>query len=71
MVAEMRRIMPADLKISNVDGGRLHDGRIHGPMNFRPFANTQEFHRYLRGGVEAYPDNPHEVNELISQQDEP
>jgi len=72
MVAEMRKIPPPpNLAVSNVDGGMLYDGRIYGPMQFGPFKSTQDFHRYLRGGLEAKPDNLDDLSKLIAWQDRP
>ncbi|KAL5331421.1 hypothetical protein ACEPPN_000951 [Leptodophora sp. 'Broadleaf-Isolate-01'] len=71
MVAEMRKLTPTTPMVSNVDGGVLFDGRIHGPMQFGPFESIQKFHYYLRGGVEAHAENPDGVNELIAWQDGP
>ncbi|KFY40703.1 hypothetical protein V494_03365 [Pseudogymnoascus sp. VKM F-4513 (FW-928)] len=71
MVADMRRIAPPSSAVSNVDGGILYDCRIHGPMQFGPFKSIQDFHKYLRGGLEAHADNPSDASELIAWQDGP
>lgn len=71
MVAEMRRIAPPNLTVSNIDGGILYDCRIHGPMRFGPFKDIQNFHKYLRGGLEPRVDNPGDISELIAWQDGP
>jgi hypothetical protein len=69
MVAAMRKLSPPNLEVSNVDGGILYDCRIHGPMQFGPFKSIQDFHKYLRGGLDSGPDNPDDVSELIAWQD--
>ncbi|KFZ00758.1 hypothetical protein V500_00949 [Pseudogymnoascus sp. VKM F-4518 (FW-2643)] len=71
MVADMRRIAPPNSAVSNIDGGILYDCRIHGPMQFGPFKNIQDFHKYLRGGLETYVDNPVDISELIEWQGRP
>ncbi|ESZ93188.1 hypothetical protein SBOR_6420 [Sclerotinia borealis F-4128] len=72
MIAEMRRLVPTTSRIANVDGGILLDGRIMGPMQFGPFENTNEFHRYLRGGLHEHSSKyPEGVNELIDWHDGP
>ncbi|KAI9823442.1 MAG: hypothetical protein M1832_002453 [Thelocarpon impressellum] len=73
MVAEMRRIpCPEGQGVANVDGGTLYDGRIAGTsLRFGPFRTIQEFHRHLRSGFAAHPDNPPEIRDLISQHEGP
>lgn len=72
MVDEMRTPPPPkDGRIANVDGGSLYDSRPPGNLGslgrFGPFNTVQDFHRYLRRNVDAHPNNPAEVNELISR----
>ncbi|KAL6703514.1 hypothetical protein ACN47E_009612 [Coniothyrium glycines] len=71
MVGEMRRIKPpTGIGVAHVDGGPLYDPRILGTSNhFGPFKTNQDFHRHLRGGVEAHPLHNPQISELISQQD--
>ncbi|KFY72618.1 hypothetical protein V499_07241 [Pseudogymnoascus sp. VKM F-103] len=66
MVADMRKIAPPNLAVCNVDGGILYDSRIYGPMQFGPFKDIQDFHKHLRGGLEAHVDNPGDVSSLIA-----
>lgn len=68
MVEEMRSIpRPNNIGVESVDGGTLWDCRLPSPLErFGPFKTIQEFHRYLRNGVETSPDNKLEVNELIA-----
>ena len=71
MIEEMRRIKPPDgIGVAHVDGGPLYDPRLYGPSNhFGPFQTIQDFHRHLRGGLEAHPKHWPEISELISKQD--
>ncbi|OBT53992.1 hypothetical protein VE04_05964 [Pseudogymnoascus sp. 24MN13] len=69
MVADMRKIAPPNLAVSNVDGGILYDSRIHGPMRFGPFENIRGFHKHLRGGLEAHVDNLGDDSSLIAWQE--
>lgn len=71
MVDEMRRIKPPDgTGVAHIDGGSLYDERIFGPtLSFGPFDTVQDFHRHLRGGLEASPRNMPEIKTLISQQE--
>jgi len=82
MVAEMRSIPPpADARVANVTGESLYDIRLPeenpgGWGRFGPFKSISDFHRYLRRGVEASPEqraNPEqraEINELIKMHGE-
>jgi aminoglycoside phosphotransferase (APT) family kinase protein len=69
MVNEMRAIPPPDnIGIANVDGGSLYDCRLPGnSTRFGPFRTVQDFHRYLRGGLDVHTGHLSEVNELIAQ----
>ncbi|PSN70991.1 hypothetical protein BS50DRAFT_659899 [Corynespora cassiicola Philippines] len=71
MIEEMRRITaPQNTGVSNINGGSLYDARIPGPSNhFGPFVTICDFHRYLRGGIEAHPQHKAEIGELISWHD--
>ncbi|KFZ01177.1 hypothetical protein V501_10173 [Pseudogymnoascus sp. VKM F-4519 (FW-2642)] len=71
IVADMRKIAPPNLAVSNVDGGILYDSRIYGPMRFGPFKDIQDFHKHLRGELEAHVDNSDDVSSLIAWQDSP
>ncbi|KAF1948496.1 kinase-like protein [Byssothecium circinans] len=73
MVEEMRRISPPEgVGVAHVDGGPLYDPRLPGTSNhFGPFKTIQDFHRHLRGGLEAHPQHEPEISELIRQQDKP
>lgn len=69
MIHEMRMIpLPSD-KISNVDGGSLYDCRLPSSLvRFGPFTNTQEFHTFLRGGLEKGPPEVPDIDDMISAQ---
>ncbi|KAJ4364957.1 hypothetical protein N0V83_008573 [Neocucurbitaria cava] len=71
MIEEMRRITPPEgIGVAHVDGGPLYDFRLPGTSNhFGPFRTIQDFHRHLRGGLEAHPDHKPEISELIFKQD--
>ncbi|KAF2023627.1 hypothetical protein EK21DRAFT_105175 [Setomelanomma holmii] len=71
MVGEMRRIIPPiGIGVAHVEGGPLNEPRLPGTSNyFGPFRTVQDFHRHLRGGVEAHPMHEPDISELISQQD--
>ncbi|KAF7570572.1 aminoglycoside phosphotransferase [Pyrenophora tritici-repentis] len=71
MVEEMCRITPPDgIGVANVDGGSLYDMKLPSSSgHFGPFRTIHDFHRYLRGGLEAQPNHYPEISELISQQD--
>lgn len=71
MVDEMRRLSPpTNARVANVDGGSLYDSRLPGKLGdwgrFGPFNIVQDFHRYLRRNVDAHPNLPAEVNDLIA-----
>jgi aminoglycoside phosphotransferase len=71
MIEEMRRIPPPNNdRAANVDGGTLYDCRLPGAPNtrrrFGPFTHLSDFHRFLRRGTEAHPDQYPEVKELIT-----
>lgn len=67
-IQEMRQLQPPEgISVASVDGGSLFDGRICGPLVFGPFDNLQDFHRYIRDGMEANSGLPAEVQELIKQ----
>ena len=70
MIEEMRRITPPEgTGVARVDGGPLCDHRLPGANHFGPFATVRDFHRHLRGGLEANPGHRPEISELISRQD--
>jgi aminoglycoside phosphotransferase len=71
MVEEMRRLPPPEsIGVAHVDGGPLYDPRLPGTSNhFGPFRTIQDFHRHLRGGLEAHPQHKPDISRLISQQD--
>jgi thiamine kinase-like enzyme len=71
MIEEMRRITPPEgTGVAHVDGGPLYDPRLPGTSNhFGPFKTIRDFHRHLRGGLEAHPEHKPEIGELISRQD--
>ncbi|KAK1912775.1 hypothetical protein P3342_004711 [Pyrenophora teres f. teres] len=71
MIEEMRHITPPDgIGVANVDGGPLYDMKLPGPSgHFGPFKTMYDFHRYLRGDLEAQQNHYPEISELISQQD--
>ncbi|KAF2007407.1 kinase-like protein [Amniculicola lignicola CBS 123094] len=71
MVGELRHITPpTGIGVAQVDGGPLYDPRLPGTSNhFGPFRTIQDFHKHLRGGLEAHPVHEPEISALISQQD--
>lgn len=71
MVDEMRSIpSPRGQGVSNVDGGPIWDCRLPGrSMCHGPFESVHDFHRFLRGGFDADPNQYPEVGELIALQD--
>ncbi|KAF2875933.1 kinase-like domain-containing protein [Massariosphaeria phaeospora] len=73
MVEEMRCVTPPEGSVvAHVDGGSLHDPRIPGISHcFGPFRTIQDFHKHLRGGLEAHPDHKLEIGALIAQHDGP
>lgn len=68
-IQEMRSLPPPSMKVTNVDGGPLSDGRIPGPERFGPFTNIEDFHKHLRQGIMSQPKLPPEVTELINFHD--
>ncbi|KAK7554202.1 kinase-like domain-containing protein [Phyllosticta citricarpa] len=74
MVEQIRQLPAPGPEVSNIDGGPLYDPRpsMPGPdLHFGPFATIQEFHEYLRNGMESHSDLPQQVNELIHFHDGP
>lgn len=67
LVREMREIPSSHCEgVANVDGGSLYDTRLPGPSSrFGPFTNVQDFHNYLRGGINSHPGNSPEVTQLV------
>ena len=76
MIDEMRALRPPHAsKIASVDGGSLYDDRLPGtcivqpkptPRRFGPFADANEFHRWLRRPCDdEVPTLPAGINELI------
>lgn len=70
MIEEMRELQaPEGGSVASVDGGSLFDCRVPGPsLRFGPFTTVQDFHRYLRSGMEFDPRLDLDVQELIKQQ---
>jgi thiamine kinase-like enzyme len=70
----MRKLKPPEgfEGVTNVAGGPLSDLRLprtdHG---FGPFKTVQEFHRFLRNGLEKLPDLDDEIANMIELQDGP
>ncbi|TAQ87010.1 hypothetical protein B7494_g4665 [Chlorociboria aeruginascens] len=65
MAAEMRRIpSPSGSGANIVDGGRLFDYRIVGPMHLSPLKSVGDLHKSLRRGVDAYPKYPDDINSM-------
>jgi hypothetical protein len=53
--------------IAGVDGGTLWDCRLPcGPQRFSPFANTDDFHHFLRGGIDEAPFGHQDITEMIT-----
>lgn len=69
MLAEMRSMTPPEgVGVANACGGTLYDPRIGSTSSrFGPFHTLQEFHKFLRGGLEDDPQHYPEIRELISQ----
>lgn len=75
MIIEMRNIAPpAEARVASVTGGSLYDLRLpetpKGRGLFGPFNTISEFHRYLRRGLEADPNQRAELNELVKMHEE-
>ncbi len=69
LVLEMRSIPAPGNEIASVDGGTLWDCRLPcGLDRFGPFANTDEFHRFLRNGIEEAPPGYPDIKEMIQLQ---
>jgi len=65
-VLEMRSIPAPGHEIASVDGGTLWDCRLPcGIERFGPFANTRDFHRFLRDGLDEAPPGHPEIEEMI------
>lgn len=75
MVDEMRNIPPPPRQgqrqgVCNVDGGSVWDSRLAGTSMYHgPFESVHDFHRYLRGGLDADLNHYSDVSELIALQD--
>ena len=75
MVDEMRNIPPPPRQqqkqgVCNVDGGPIWDCRLPGKsMCHGPFESVHDFHRHLRGGLDADPNAFPEFNKLVALQD--
>ncbi|OOF99033.1 hypothetical protein ASPCADRAFT_127608 [Aspergillus carbonarius ITEM 5010] len=71
MIIEMRELQPPEgMGVTSVDNGSLFDCRLPGPshtLRLGPFATVQDFHRYLRIGVEADAGHDPEIQTLIEQ----
>jgi aminoglycoside phosphotransferase len=69
MVLEMRSIPPPEgTGVAEVNGGPLFDYRLPGTTDHvGPFKTIEDFHRYLREGLEDHPQHLPEVRELISR----
>lgn len=69
IILEMRKLGTESPAISSVTGGSLYDPRMPTATGrFGPFKNTQEFHKYLRNGIEAHSNHNDDVNKLVSMQ---
>jgi hypothetical protein len=69
-IAKMRELQPPEnIGVASVDGGTLFDCRDLGPtLRFGPFDTTQDFHRYLRRGMEFDSRLNLDVQDFINQQ---
>ncbi|PWY69036.1 kinase-like protein [Aspergillus sclerotioniger CBS 115572] len=71
MISEMRELKPPEgMGVASVDNGSLYDCRLlsHSEsIRFGPFDTVQDFHRYLRMGVEADTRHDPEIQALIEQ----
>lgn len=67
MVLQMRHLQTSSSLISSVNGGSLYDPRM--PCitgRFGPFQNVQEFHCYLRNGIQAHSNHDADIKTLIT-----
>ncbi|KAH9863395.1 hypothetical protein IAQ61_009672 [Plenodomus lingam] len=71
MIEEMRSITPPEgVGVAHVNGGPLYAPRLPGTyLHSGPFSTIQDFHSYLRFGIEAHPEHKPEISELISRQE--
>lgn len=69
-ITKMRELQPPEnIGVASVDGGTLFDCRDLGPtLRFGPFDTTQDFHRYLRRGMEFDSSLDLDVQDFINQQ---
>ena len=67
LVQQMRDIRPPEgTRIASVDDGSIYDCRLPGPsLRFGPYDTVQDFHRYLRRGMEFDSRVDLDVQELI------
>ncbi len=67
LVDELRRVTPPPgIGVANINGGPLYDIRLMGPSRFGPFPSIKDFHKHVRGGLEAHPDHTPEIAQLIA-----
>jgi hypothetical protein len=67
MVLQMRRLHTNNNLISSVSGGSLYDPRMPSSTGrFGPFKNVQEFHCYLRNGIQAHSNHDADITKLIT-----
>jgi len=65
-ILEMRSIPAPSNMIAGVDGGTLWDCRLPwGLQRFGPFANNDEFHHFLRSGIDKAPPGHPDIEEMI------
>ncbi|KAJ9636922.1 hypothetical protein H2204_005068 [Knufia peltigerae] len=69
LVLEMRSVPAPGNEIAGVDGGTLWDCRLPcGLERFGPFADNDDFHRFLRNGVDEAPPGYPDITEMIQLQ---
>ncbi|WPH03539.1 kinase-like protein [Acrodontium crateriforme] len=67
MILQMRTLHPENTLVSSVNGGSLYDPRMPcSTGRFGPFNNVQEFHDYLRNGIQAHSNHNAGLAKLIN-----
>lgn len=67
MVLQMRCLHANSNLISSVNGGSLCDPRMFTSTGrFGPFENVQDFHLYLRNGIQAHSNHNADIGKLIT-----
>lgn len=67
LVLQMRSLHTNNSLISSVNGGSLYDPRMPSSSGrFGPFKSVQEFHSYLRNGIQAHSNHDADITNLIT-----